>query len=203
MALPVFPTLSALGWPVKRPVNWNTVKQDAQSGKRTRVPLYSYPTYSYELTINALSSAAIAFGGLVALEWQTLLGFINSVQGPAQLWAYNDPNDNSATNQDFGTGNGTATAFQLVRSLGGFTEPVFLVNGTPVIEVAGSPTTPTSISPYGVVNFSSPPANGAALTWSGFFYWPCRFDDDSIEFSNFMSTLAEIKSLKFSTEKLP
>lgn len=196
MTVPVFPSLPGITYPRKRTQNWSTVKQDALSGKRTRYPLWTFPTYSYELPFSYLRSDSNN------LEWQTLAGFIASVQGPAQLFAYSDPDDSSVTAQGFGEGDGVSTAFQLVRSLGGFTEPVFLVNGTPTIDVAGSPVTPASISAYGVVHFSSAPANGALLTWSGSYYWPCRFDEDSTDFSKFLATIWELKALKFSTEKL-
>jgi hypothetical protein len=41
------------------------------------------------------------------------------------------------------------------------------------------------------------------LTWSGTYYWPCRFDDDTTELSKFLVNIYECKALKFSTEKLP
>jgi hypothetical protein len=119
------------------------------------------------------------------------------------LWAYNDVNDNSVTNQGFGIGDGVSSAFQLVRSLGGFTEPIFLVNGNPTITVGNAPANPASISAYGVVSFSSPPPAGAPLQWTGNFFFPCRFEDDVASFEQMMSLIWEVKALKFSTEKLP
>lgn len=204
MAPPVFPasSLPGIGVPVKRAQSWgNPPRAEAVSGRRTRYSLYTYPIYSWELTIDFLR-AAPSFA-----EWQALEGFIASVNGPAQLFAYSDPNDSSVTAQGFGTGDGASTAFQLVRSLGGFTIPVYLINGTPTIFVAGTPTAVT-ISPYGVVTFASPPAPGAALTWTGSYYFGCRFDEDVFAFSEMMtgyfgSGLWDMKSLKFSSEKLP
>lgn len=200
MSLPVFPALPGITYPVKRTQTWSTVKQDALSGKRIRQPLWTYPLYQYEVQFSFLRSDANN------LEWQQLAGFIASVQGPAQLFAYSDPNDNSVTAQSFGQGNGSATAFQLVRTLGGFTEPVFLINGAPSIYVNGvlkTVTTDYTISALGVVTFTSAPGNGLPLTWTGSYYFPCRFDDDTADFSQFMLTLWELKALKFSTEKLP
>jgi uncharacterized protein (TIGR02217 family) len=197
MTVPVFPSLPGIAYPVKRTVQWSTVKGDALSGKRTRFALWTYPVYWYDLPFNFLRSDALT------LEWQTLEGFINGVQGAYGLFAYSDPNDNAVTNQQFGQGDGVTTTFQLVRSLGGFTIPVFLINGTPTISVAGVVTASASISAYGVVTFASAPANGAALTWTGGYYMPCRFDDDTTDMSQFMRTIWELKSLKFSTEKLP
>jgi|SRR5581483_9043025 len=197
MALQLFPSLPLIAFPVKYTLQWDTVKHDAISGKRIRFPNWTFPIHKYDVPIEGLRTDA------TLLEWQELVGFINLVQGAAQLWAYNDPNDNAVTNQGFGEGDGTTTAFQLVRAMGGFAEPVFLINGTPTIKVAGTTTTALSVSAYGVVTFNTPPANGAALTWSGSFYWPCRFDDDTTDMSQFVFNIFEAKSLKFSTEKLP
>jgi hypothetical protein len=91
----------------------------------------------------------------------------------------------------------------LVRALGGFAEPVFLLNGNPTIDVAGTPTTAFTVDAYGRVTFTTAPASGALLTWSGAFYWPVRFDDDTTEFSQFVFNLYEVKALKFTSEKLP
>jgi hypothetical protein len=196
----VLPDLPGLTYPRKRSPNWSAVKQDALSGKRTRYSLFSYPTYSYEIPLSYLKTDA------VTLQWQTLMAFINSLSGAVGLFGYSDPMDSSVTNQGFGTGDGTTLGpFQLVRSLGGFTEPVFLLNGAPTIEVASTPNTQWTVDQYGNVTFNSghAPASGAALTWGGSYYWPCRLDDDTTEFSQFVSNLFEVKALKFSTEKLP
>jgi uncharacterized protein (TIGR02217 family) len=193
----VFPSFVGMAWPIPRTVELNTIKHEAISGKNIRIANWSYPKYHYEVPQNYLR---LIQG---AAEWPTLEGFFNSVSGPAGLWGYNDPNDNTATNQTFGTGDGATTTFQLIRAFGGFNMPVFLINGTPTVNVAGSPTSSFTLSPYGAVVFASAPAASAALTWSGNFYMPCQFDEDTMIFENFMSQLARVKSIKFSTAKLP
>ena len=198
-SLQVFPSLSILpgrSFPIPRTQRWNTPSADALSGKRIRYPNWTYPQYAYEVPFNVLRS------NLGFTEWQQLEGFFASVLGNGLLWAYDDPNDDTVANQLFGTGDGTTTAFQLVRSLGGQTMPVYIINGTPSFTVGGV-TTAGTVSPYGVVTFASPPAAGAVLEWSGMYYMPCRFDDEMVEFVNFMSGVFSVKSMKFSTEKLP
>lgn len=196
---PVLPSLIGQAFPIKGPSpNWPTEKQDALSGKRTRYPLQSYPSYNYEISFNVLRTAS------ALAELQNLRGFINSVNGPAGLFGYTDPNDNSVVLQALGDGDGTTAAFQLVRTFGGFTEPVFLLNGAPLIYNNGSLVSSSnySISAYGVVTFNTPPASGNPLTLSGSYYWPCRFDDEVVQFENNMSGFFKLQSLKFSTEKL-
>jgi uncharacterized protein (TIGR02217 family) len=202
MSVLTFPSLAGITWPVKRSAQWNTEKEDAISGARTRYQYFSYPRYAYELSFNFLRSDA------ANLEWQELAGFYNQTQGPTSLFGFVDINDNtqndSDTAQAFGTGDGVSTAFQLVRALGSFVEPVFLPDANPSIydnDVLVDPSGYT-VGATGVVTFTAPPANSDVLSWTGTFRWPCRFDDDSADFSNFMSLYFDAKSVKFSTEKV-
>lgn len=194
MALSVFPALIGIAFPARRTVNWSGSRQDSLSGKRVRTSNFSYPTYSYELPINFLRGDAVA-------DWQALEGFLKQTYGPTSLWLYSDRNDSNAAAQEFGLGDGVTTAFQLVRTLGGFAEPVFFPTITSVT-VAGVPTAAYTLSPTGQVIFNAPPAPAAVLQWTGTFYWGCRFDDDSTDFENFLLNFFRLKSLKFSTEKL-
>ncbi len=204
MALPVFPSssLPGLTWPVKRAPSWQTIKQDALSGKRTRFALQAFPIWRYELIFSLLRAQA------AYAEWQTLVGFYNSLYGGEGLFQFNDPNDGSVTAQAFGTGTGsTATVFQLVRSLGGFIEPVYLPNtpsGFHIYDNGTDVTANATVGNYGAVTFASiAPALGDALTWTGSFGWPCRFDDESMDLDNFMYQYWELKKLTFSSELLP
>jgi hypothetical protein len=74
-------------------------------------------------------------------------------------------------------------------------------NGSPLIYVNGAlPGAGSySLSASGVVTFNSPPANGAALTWTGSYYWPCNFDADTLALSNDMGGLWSAKAVKFTT----
>lgn len=197
---PVLPALPSISYPRKRNPTWSSVKNDALSGKRARTSLFTFPTYAYELPLNYLrTDPAIA-------EWQQLVGFINSLFGGVKLFGYSDPDDGAAAHQAFGEGDGsTLGPFQLVRALGNFVEPVFLLNGAPQIFVDGVSSANWTVDLYGRVTFSSgnAPGSGAVLTWSGSYYWPCRFDDDTTEMEKFLSNVWQCKSLKFSTEKLP
>lgn len=194
---PVFPSLIGVKYPIPRKINWDAAKQASLSGKNSRFSNRTYPTYTWSIDIEVLRTAA-AFE-----ELQTLVGFINSLQGPVGMFGYTDPDDNSQTSEVFGVGDGQSTSFQLVRAFGNFVEPIFLLNGTPIIDVSGSPVTPSSISPYGVVTFASAPASAAPLTWSGSFYWPCLFDGDSFDISQAMSGYYKASKLSFTSQKLP
>lgn len=200
MTIPVFPdrsVLPGLAWPVKRLPMWSTLHQPTVSGKDTPLPQWTYPRYGFELAFDMLRSDSNA-------ELQTLMGFYNSMQGSAGVFAYVDPDDSIATDQAFGFGDGTTRSFQLIRAFGGFVEPVLNVQAGPFVKVAGVATSAFTLSfaTYGVITFTSPPANGAALTWSGTFAFLCRFDEDQAEFTKFMQPIWEQKGLKFSSIKV-
>ena len=119
MAVPTFPTLPGIEFPVKRTVRWSSLRHAAISGRETYQPLWQYPVRDYEV------SFALLRADQAHQEFQLLLGFWNAVMAtPGGVFKWNDPADNAVANQPTGTGDGSTTSFQLVRTLGGFAEPV-------------------------------------------------------------------------------
>lgn len=181
MTIPTFPSLPGLAWPVTRigPI-FDTIVQDAFSGQQTAYAKRVTPKWSWELPFEMLRSGA-AYG-----EFQTLVGFHAAVRGRARVFQYRDAVDHTASGAQFGLGDGVETVFQLTRMMGGFVEPVFAPVGTLAIDVGGTPTTAFTLGAFGMITFTSAPPAAAPVSWSGDFNWLCRFDDDKIEFSNFM-----------------
>jgi uncharacterized protein (TIGR02217 family) len=199
MALPIFPSLIGVAYPVKRAPVWKTLHQEAVSGQDNPIPLWSFPRWSYELPYNVLRS------DIVNLEWQALAAFFNQVRGSALVWQFTDPDDGSVTDQPFGTGDGVTVAFPLVRTMTGagsvaFNEPVFAPTITN-IKIAGTPTGAYTLGTQGLVTFTSAPGSGAALTWTGTYNWLCRFDDDAADFEKFLNTFWRLGKIKFTTIK--
>lgn len=205
MAPPVFPTLTGIGWPVVRTPLWSTLRNPVVSGKETTMPLWSFPKYQYELTIDFVRQGAILGNATAFMEYQNLIGFVNICGGTAYPFYYEDPNDSEVSGQVIGVGNGQNRDFQLIRAMGGFVEPIQSPNQskTTVITANGAPTTAFSYLPGGIIRFNVAPVNGAVIAWSGFYYWLCRFDDDAgCSLSQFMNGLFEVKKLAFTTVKL-
>jgi uncharacterized protein (TIGR02217 family) len=205
MAPPILPAFKFFTYPAKRAPLWRTLHQESVSGLDNPIPLWSFNKWMYELTISLLTSNSVAFQNAIAQEWQAMNAFFNTVQGSFGVFQFNDTDDNTATAQLFGVGDGVTTAFPLTRTMsgaGGFTwnEPVFAPTITD-IKINGTPTVAYTLGTQGLVTFNSPPAGGASLTWDGTFNWLCRFQDDQMDFSKFMSGLWEIKALKFTTIK--
>jgi uncharacterized protein (TIGR02217 family) len=204
MTIPTFPTLIGFMDPWNRSPTWKTIKQEAISGKEYRVQLWTYPRYKYEIGVDYLGSGAAGQNQ----DWQTFMGFFNSVAGAGLPFHWSDPVDNSVTTQAMGTGNGTQTQFNFVRSLGGFTEPVQDVQTITGIYLNG-----TATSSYGVltdpnwgltygVQFSAAPSNGVTITWTGTYDWACRFDEDNADLSHLMHQFWEMKKITFESMKV-
>lgn len=198
----LFPALPGLTYPVKKTPNWNTDVQRSISGRVTTLPRWSYPIYSIEVGYEFLRTDS------PWREYQDLVAFFNLAQGQANVFRFNDPDDNTATAQGIGAGDGTTVAFQLVRAIGGslysWSDPVFWPTAAAiyldgVLQVLGTDYTMTDT---GLVTFTTPPSNGLPVTWTGTFDWLCRFADDSSTFEQFAYNLFENKKLLFSTEKL-
>jgi hypothetical protein len=68
--------------------------------------------------------------------------------------------------------------------------------GGPNVFVNGAPSLYTFTAPN-QITFSSAPASGAILTWTGNFGYQCRFLDDQLDFENFMQGAWAMNSLKF------
>lgn len=202
MTLRLFPALPGIVYPVRKTPNWSTDTQISVSGKRTTLQRWSYPIYSFEVGYEFLRMDT------AWREYQELLAFYNLAGGRAQLWRFHDPNDGSVTNQPFGTGDGATLGFQLMRSIQGSTlswvDPVYYPTGSPQIFIDDVMQDPAaySISQTGVVTFVAAPGPAVLLTWTGTFDWLCRFDEDSETFEQFTYNLIELKSVKFSSEKL-
>ncbi len=70
--------------------------------------------------------------------------------------------------------------------------------GGPIVTAAGALVDPSAYTlANGVVAFSTAPAAGTALAWSGWFGFLCRFDGDDLDFEQFMANLWRADSVKF------
>lgn len=129
----------------------------------------------------------VAHGVKTAAQLATLIAFFRARKGRAHGFRFKDWTDFSGTAQAIGTGNGTATTFQLIKnySSGGEMESRVInkpVSGTVQLYLNGvlqsSGVSVNSVS--GVVTFTSAPANGVAVTADFEFDVPVRFDTDRL-----------------------
>lgn len=203
MTTPVFPSFPGQAIGIKRTPLWRTGVQSSLSGKETRLAYMSYPLYQWSLDLSVLRSYASY------AELAQIIGLINTVQGMAGNFLFMDPEDNAVSGQSFGTGDGSTKVFQLVRAYGGYTEPVqqplMQTDGSDAtfsVKVNGTSTSAFSFTAPGVITFSSAPASGAALTWSGAFRFLCRFLQDNPQFTQEFIQAWSITGLQFQSVKL-
>ncbi len=193
----VYPALPGLKPNVRRSPSWKTLKDESVSGMEVSVALMTYPNRKYTLAYEVLRAGAEA-------ELQQIEGFFNQRQGSHDSFLYDDPDDHAVTDQAFGTGDGARVAYPLLRARGGFLEPVQSVNGAPTIKVAGVPMvagTDYTISALGVVTFVVAPAVGAALTWTGAYYWRCKFVLDVLDLDRFLHDLWQLQRVELKLVK--
>lgn len=188
----VYPTLPGLSHGQVRTVLPPPVQIRTTPARREyRARDATLPRYAYTLPYAFLRSrAALA-------ELQTLTGFYNTHGGPFESFLFTDRDDSTATSAPIGVGDGTTTIFQALRPWGGFAEAVDAFNGTPTVYVNGNATTAFAVSAgSGRITFSTAPAVGAVLTWSGTYYRRVRFDGDKFEANQFLRQLWEAKRVQ-------
>jgi hypothetical protein len=185
------------GWKVSQ--RFSTEVTETRSGAEQRVQRWVPPKRLYEIPFDVLTQTQFVWlRNFHRLRGGSARGFL--------LW---DVSDFYASAQNVGIGNGTATTFQLQLSYsdGGnsFTENLLhpVPTGTSIpnpscigpasgatvtanaVTVGGSAETEGTaytISPStGIVTFTTAPASGATILWTGWYYIPVRFDSD--EFS--------------------
>lgn len=204
MSTSVLPTLKGLGYDLTRSIIWGNSVDQFVSGKEIRINNgWTYPRYKWDLTFNFLRSAA------AYTEYQQLFGFYNARNGSYDSFLYADAVDNSVTLQTIGIGDGTTRTFQLVRTFGSFIEPVLAPNSVATVYVDGVDKSGLwtvanwGTSTPGLLTFSpgNAPANGKVITATFTYYFPCRFNDDQVAFTNFMSGLYSCNKLSFMSIK--
>lgn len=214
----VFPVLPGLKWDIMMTPIFETLVLLAQSGRETRTAQYIYPRYQFSLSYDVLRDGQINVGtSSPYTEWRTLAGFYLQQQGACTSFLYDNPSDDSITGQSIGTGNGTTTQFQLVRTFGvaggpTWTEPMLDINETPApqIYLNGTLQSPSNYSigqfQSGILTFNTAPGSGVAITATFKYYYRVRFVEwqenkssgaNQDGFNQFMYNFWELKNVSF------
>ncbi len=201
MTPPSFPILAGQGWSVHKKPLFSTRVASHASGREARTPFYTYPLYEFELTFDALNSGS-HYPGLGSYGLQSLMGLFLRVQGQFGTFLYTDPTDNAVASQVVASGDGATTVFPMVRTVGGFTDPVGWVTGLNKVYLNGAvQTSGFSLAAPNELTFAVAPAAGAEIAADFSYAFLCRFLDDQNDFENFTSELWTVQSLKFRSVK--
>jgi uncharacterized protein (TIGR02217 family) len=143
-------------------------------------------------------------------DFRAILAMYRAHFGSLYPWRFRDWSDYTATDEPFGTGDGSETEFQLSKTYDPslilldtpgslfYVRDITLLASTPVIKVEGvtqTVTTDYTISSSGLVTFTSAPANDDVMTWSGEFDVPVRFDTDQLPVVMNENDLIAIRSI--------
>lgn len=191
-------------WDSTRTPIWRTSVQSAVSFKESRIGLALYPVIRFDLQYEFLRDY------LAPSELKSLVGLFQAMRGRYDTFLYTDPTFNTVVDEPFGTGDGSTTQFQIIATFQnsggpGGSEIIQNFNGTPTVKKAG--TLQSSPSQYtlgatGIITFVTAPTAGQALTWSGSFYYRCRFMDDEQTVTQFMNRFWSAKKVSFMSVKL-
>lgn len=136
---------------------------------------------------NARHSFTVPFNNIPQENYYLIKQMHLVCRGMLHAFKFRDELDYTATDEVFGTGDGTETVFQL-RKIStidnvSYIRDTFVIQPGSEILVNGSTATHTVDLDRGLVTFAAPPANGAALsgTWE-FDLW-VRFNQDDLPFS--------------------
>jgi uncharacterized protein (TIGR02217 family) len=206
MSSNVFPTIPGLTFGNKRTPTFNTGVQQALSGKESRIAYQLYPLITFELQFELLRDT------ITPSELKSLTGLFMACQGQYDTFLFSDPSFNTVTAQQFGTGDGATTNFQITaiyQNTGGpgIAEIIQNFNGAPAISVNGTLQTlgtAYTLGATGIVTFLGGhiPAAAAVITWTGSFYYRCRFTDDTLENEEFMNNWWQNTKVSFKQVKL-
>ena len=190
MSNEVFPSLPGLALGATKTPVFATKLQEAVSGREVRLAQRANPLWKFHFDFDYLNGLRIS--GVSQLE--TLLGFFMRHRGGFDSFLFEDTNDKAVIDQRIGTGNGANKVFQLVRTWGGFTQAVSNINAITNIKVGGVATTAYTAS-NGVVTFTTAPASGKAVTWTGSYFYRAKFADDELEASNEIAKIWTAKGI--------
>lgn len=195
----VFPEFPGLKWGRKKTAVWSTGTQKSASGREFRTAYYTYPQWRFSLSFEVLRTKASVN------ELEKLAGFFNARKGSFESFLYEDPADNAVTDQSVGNTVQGVARYQLVRSMGGFIEPVSAVKERPAVKVGGTALAygrDYTVTDKGVLVFNTPQPPGRPITWTGGFYFRVRFTSDTVDFENVLGSLWAAKKIEFTSVKL-
>ena len=199
MSLQFFPSgFRGLSWSSHKSPKTSTLLSEHRSGRKVSAQLYAYPLYSFELNYQVLHADTRR------QELQQMMGFFIDRGGRAQQFLYQDPDDFITAEQLLGAGNGSRTDFRFIHPIGTIGAPVGQVETTGLNVYLGD-TLQTLGSDYSVVmpnilRFASPVPPLVQVTADYIYYFLCRFDDDLVDYEQFMAKLWSLGSCKFSSE---
>ena len=173
---------------------------DLQSGSEERVGLWAHSRRSYDIGYAAsepdLMAVVVAFfearqGRLYGFRFKDWTDYKSSIPSAAV----------SPADQLLGYGDGVATTAQLVKRYDSgfevYSRPIYKPREGVKIRVAGVEPADWSIDyTTGLITFTTPPADGAAITGGFEFDVPVRFAHDQLDLEQLLAGVEHIPSIR-------
>lgn len=213
----VFPqnTLPGWGWSVTKAPEFKSREQKSVSGRVLKIIDQPNPIWHWTLTFPLLRDGYDTRGGSVPglanftqfkNEFRTLAGFYANMQGAFGLFYFDDPTDDIVAAQSIATANGSSPSFQMTRFFGlpgrGISETITDPNAITAIYYNGISQALTNFA-FGTVNnpglitdSRGNITNGTVITADFSYFWRCRFEDDTLDFENFLYQAWTAKEIK-------
>jgi uncharacterized protein (TIGR02217 family) len=216
-ALPIYPVLRPLAWPVhKKPIMASRVTT-AITGRETQLAGAAYPRWAFTLTYGGSSWLRDQTQNILPdptklglTEFEQLSALYIYCKGPYGEFYFEDPDDNSRLGAPIAVGNGSTTSFPIYVPWGfgpfspSFYYPVGGINTIDTVYINGV-VQPTSAYQLDFTRtqliFTVPPVAGAVITSDFHFYFRCRFLDDHLDFSQWAQNLWECAEVRFESIK--
>jgi hypothetical protein len=195
-AFATFPTIATLSISAHIKPKFSTLLAQHVSGRETRTQQIANPYFDIELTYEVLQSAA-AFA-----ELQAIAGFFTQASGRNEPFWVEPPSLSAVTGQAIGIGDGFATVFPLIASIGSYSGPVYGTSGVGAVYLNGVAqrsgwTVSSGYLP--AITFMSAPGAGAAIAADFGILWLCRFAEDVQDFEEFMTMLWTLRTVRLMT----
>jgi hypothetical protein len=147
----------AFGWSFSKYMEFNTVEQKTGSFRgSTYIAEAPYPIWHFEFNVPYLKGRLDDPTSAVS----AVMGVIAAMKGRADTFLITDPNDNAATLAQFGTGDGTTTAFQITRPIGAAAQADIIQNFNGQVSIFSNG---TNITQRNILTDS----DGTGATWTG------------------------------------
>lgn len=164
-------TIQEFIWEVNSPfsedVNYNTLITRYEDGKEQRRQKWSAPKRVFSISLRGRTR------DIFTQVWN----FYNSRNGAFDTFYFVNPNETPVNNENFGTGNGSATVFTLTNSPLPSGEPS-IVKVAAVTKTEGTDYTVNRTT--GAITFTAAPASGNAITATYDFARIVRFAEDKL-----------------------
>lgn len=193
---PTFPSLPGITVPMPKRPRWSTRIATHESGREVRLKRWKYPLWTFEITVDAVTSASQRLN-LIANSQQAIVDFFQQCQGAGNSFLYVDQIDTIAVGQTLGIADGVTTDFVFKRMLQSVNEPVgWLLNVAAVYIDGVQQTSGWNTYDPNVLRFATAPKLGT-ITADFNFAFLCRFSEDEMDSVQFMRDLWEMRSIKF------